>query len=149
MLYGILISLYIAVCFLLLIAVLLQQGKGGDMAAAFGGGGGQGAFGARQGATVLAKGSAALGALFMLGGLALAIVGQRGPGSVMSGVPTPSSQQAPAGTAPLTAEPVLTQPEAVRPDDEKGPDAPAAPPSNLKTQPAEPAPAPTPPSPQK
>lgn len=123
MLYGLLVALFVIVCCLLLVAVLLQQGKGGDMAAAFGGGGGQGAFGARQGATVLAKGSAVLGGLFMIGALALAIVGQRGPGSVMSGVPTPSSQATPEATttapaAPVAQEPVVTLPEAVQPDAE-------------------------------
>ncbi len=92
MLYWLLVTIYVVVCLLLLLAVLLQQGKGGDIAAAFGGGGGQAAFGARQGATVLSKASAILGALFMLGALGLAIVGTRGPSSVMSGVPeaTPS-----------------------------------------------------------
>jgi len=136
MLYGLLVALFVIVCVLLLVAVLLQQGKGGDMAAAFGGGGGQAAFGARQGATVLAKGSAVLGALFMLGALALAIVGQRGPGSVMSGVPTPSSQPAPEVTTPVAPEPVVTQPAEVQPDAEKN--APQAPTNTTAT------PAPTP-----
>ena len=87
MLYWLLVTIYVVVCLLLLLAVLLQQGKGGDIAAAFGGGGGQAAFGARQGATVLTKASAILGGLFMVGALGLAIVGTRGPSSVMSGVP--------------------------------------------------------------
>lgn len=99
MLYWLLVTLYVLVCFLLLLAVLLQQGKGGDIASAFGGGGGQAAFGARQGATVLSKASAVLGALFMLGALGLAIVGTRGPSSVMSGVPGAS----PAATTPAKA----------------------------------------------
>ena len=66
MLYYLVATIYVLVCFLLLIVVLLQQGKGGDMASAFGGGGSQTAFGARQGATVLSKATAILGALFML-----------------------------------------------------------------------------------
>ena len=65
MLYYFVATIYVLVCFLLLIVVLLQQGKGGDMASAFGGGGSQTAFGARQGATVLSKATAILGALFM------------------------------------------------------------------------------------
>ena len=71
--------LYVLSCFLLLlVVVLLQQGKGGDMASAFGGGGSQTAFGARAGATVLTKATTILGALFMLGAIALGIIGQRG-----------------------------------------------------------------------
>ncbi len=139
MLYGLLVTLYVAVCLLLLVAVLLQQGKGGDMAAAFGGGGGQGAFGARQGATVLAKGSAVLGALFMVVALALAIVGREGPGSVMSGVPTPATQPAPEAPTPVSSEPVVTQPTEVQPEStESAPEAP-------KNPAAAPAPTPDPP----
>ena len=38
MLYYLVAFLYVLSCFLLLLVVLLQQGKGGDMASAFGGG---------------------------------------------------------------------------------------------------------------
>jgi preprotein translocase subunit SecG len=85
--YYVLIVFYLLVCLLLLLVVLLQQGKGGDMASAFGGGGSsQTAFGARTGATVLTRATTILGALFMLGAIILGIYGQRGPGSVLSGV---------------------------------------------------------------
>jgi len=104
MLSILLTALYVLVCFLLLIAVLLQQGRGGDIASAFGGGGSQTAFGARGGATVLSKATAVLGALFMLGALGLAVIGQRGPGSVVSGVGAPAPAPAPA-TAPPPATP--------------------------------------------
>lgn len=103
MVYYLLVSLYVIVCVLLLLVVLLQQGKGGDMASAFGGGGsGQAAFGARTGATVLTRATTVLGALFMLGSIILGVYGQRGPGSVLSGVkgssapaPAPVHQPAP------------------------------------------------------
>src|SRR3954469_2544995 len=89
--------LYVLVCLLLLLVILLQQGKGGDMASAFGGGSSQTAFGARGGATVLSEAKIACGVLFMLGALALAIIGQRGPGSVVSGAsPPPASAPKPA-----------------------------------------------------
>src|ERR671935_36918 len=52
--------------------------------AAIGGGSSQTAFGARGGATVLSKATAIGAALFMLGALTLAIMGQRGPGSIIS-----------------------------------------------------------------
>jgi preprotein translocase subunit SecG len=97
MLYYVITTLYLAICLLLLVVVLLQQGKGGDMASAFGGGGSsQTAFGARSGATVLTRATTVLGALFMLGAILLGVYGQRGPGSLMSGV----QQSAPAAPAP-------------------------------------------------
>jgi len=85
-LYYLLSTFYVVTCLILLMVILLQQGKG-DMAAAFGGGSSQSAFGARAGATVLSKATAILAVLFMVGALALAIMGQRGPGSLLSGAP--------------------------------------------------------------
>src|SRR3989442_6191925 len=88
-LYYILTTFYVFVCLVLLLVILLQQGKGGDMASAFGGGSSQTAFGARAGATVLTKATTVFAVLFMLAALALAIIGQRGPGSILSGTPGP------------------------------------------------------------
>jgi preprotein translocase subunit SecG len=96
MLYYLFALVYVLSCFLLLLVVLLQQGKGGDMASAFGGGGSQTAFGARAGATVLTKATAVLGVLFMVGAIALGIMGQRGGGTLMRGLGAP----APAPAAP-------------------------------------------------
>ena len=101
MLYYLVAGLYVLSCLLLLLVVLLQQGKGGDMASAFGGGGSQTAFGARAGATVLTKASTILGVLFMLGAIALGVLGAHGPGSLMSGV---------GGAAP-TSPPAQLQPK--------------------------------------
>ena len=100
---------YVIVCSLLLVVVLMQQGKGGDIAAAFGGSGSQTAFGARAGATVLTRATTVLGALFMVGSMALAIMGQRGTtSSVLSGVagpglPAPATAPAEPGAATETA----------------------------------------------
>jgi preprotein translocase subunit SecG len=96
--YYLFSTLYVLVCLMLLMVILLQQGKG-DMAAAFGGGSSQSAFGARAGATVLSKATAILAVLFMVGALALAIMGQRGPGSLVSGAPAPK-RAVPAPTTP-------------------------------------------------
>src|SRR4051794_6005332 len=87
--YYLITTLYVLVCLLLLLVILLQQGKGGDMASAFGGGSSQTAFGARGSATVLTKATTVLAVLFMLGALGLAIIGQRGPGSLVAGTPAP------------------------------------------------------------
>ena len=97
-------SLYVLICFLLLVVVLLQQGKGGDIASAFGGSGSQAAFGARAGATVLTRATTVLGALFMVGAMFLAIVGQRGPGSLLSGIDAPV-ETVPAEEAPVEEPP--------------------------------------------
>ena len=94
MLYYVTAAIYVIVCLVLMLVILLQQGKGGDIANAFGGGGSQGAaFGARSGATVLSRATTIAAVLFIIGALALGIIGQRGPGSVVGG-------RAPQPTAP-------------------------------------------------
>ena len=100
MLYYLLTVLYVLSCLLLLLVVLLQQGKGGDMASAFGGGGSQTAFGARAGATVLTRATTVLGVLFMIGAIALGIMGKQGPGSVMGGIKAPAPAQQPQQPMP-------------------------------------------------
>jgi preprotein translocase subunit SecG len=113
--YYLFSAIYVVVCLVLLLVILLQQGKG-DVAAAFGGGGSsQSAFGARGGATVLSKATAVLAVLFMLGALALSIIGQRGPGSLMTGTAAPPApkQAAPVvpAPAPVPAAPTGTPPK--------------------------------------
>ena len=104
MMYYLVTALYVFVCFVLLMVILLQQGKGGDMASAFGGGSSQTAFGARGGATLLSKITAGFAVLFMLGALGLAIMGERGGSStLMRGTPAPPAP-APAQTTPTSPE---------------------------------------------
>ena len=101
MLYYFAATVYVLVCFVLMLVILLQQGKGGDIANAFGGGTSQAAFGARSGATVLSRATTIAAVLFMLGALALGIIGQRGPGSVVGGrAPQPLSTRPPAQPQP-------------------------------------------------
>jgi preprotein translocase subunit SecG len=103
MLYYLIATLYVLTCMVLMLVILLQQGKGGDIANAFGGGSSQAAFGARSGATVLSRATTVCAVLFVVGALVLGIVGQRGPGSVIGGrVParTPAAPAAPAPAAP-------------------------------------------------
>ncbi len=100
MFYYLLTTIYVLSCLVLLLVILLQQGKGGDMASAFGGGSSQAAFGARAGATLLSRLTTAFAVLFMLGALGLAIMGQRGPGSVLSGsAPPPAPAAVPLAPA--------------------------------------------------
>jgi preprotein translocase subunit SecG len=106
MLYYLVTALYILVCLTMMLVVYLQQGKGGDIASAFGGGGSsQSAFGARSGATVLSRATTIAAILFMVGALALGIIGKRGPSSVLGGRTPPTQPLTPA-TAPPTKAPV-------------------------------------------
>ena len=112
MLTILLTGFYVAVCALLLVVVLMQQGKGGDIAAAFGGSGSQTAFGARAGASVLTRATTVLGALFMIVAMTLAIMGQRGTSSVLSGVEGPAAQPAAPASLPVQIDPAQQTPAA-------------------------------------
>ena len=101
MVYYFLAALYVTTCLVLMLVVLLQQGKGGDIANAFGGGASQAAFGARSGATVLSRATTVCAVLFMLGALLLGVLGHRGPGSVVGG-------STPASRPPQQSKPVPT-----------------------------------------
>ena len=106
MLVYLLVTFYVLACGMLIITILLQQGKGGDIANAFGGGSSQAVFGARSGATLLTRATAVLAALFIVGALALTIYGTRGPGSVVGGIEGPPPTPAPpvnASPAPAAA----------------------------------------------
>jgi len=105
MLYYLVTALYILACLTMMLVVYLQQGKGGDIAAAFGGGSSQAAFGARSGATVLSRATAICAILFMVGALALGIIGKRGPSSVLGGR-SPLTQPSTPATTPPTKAPV-------------------------------------------
>lgn len=109
MLSILLTALYVVVCLLLVVVVLMQQGKGGDIAAAFGGSGSQTAFGARAGATVLTRATTVLGVLFIVGSMTLAIMGQRGTGSILSGLDGPGFQPVEPATLPVDAAPAAPE----------------------------------------
>jgi preprotein translocase subunit SecG len=116
MLYYLIATLFVINCLVLLLVILIQQGKAGDMASAFGGGGSsQAAFGARSGATLLTRVTWVSAGLFFIGALALSVVSSRGPGSVLGSVPlpaAPATQQAPApATTPAPATPAPAQPQ--------------------------------------
>jgi preprotein translocase subunit SecG len=112
MLYYLVVALYVIVCGLLIITILLQQGKGGDIANAFGGGSSQAVFGARSGATLLTRATSVLAALFVIGALVLTVWGTRGPSSVVGGIDGPAPAPAPAATpaAPTTPTPAPATP---------------------------------------
>ena len=112
MLYYLLVGVYVLVCFLLIVVILLQQGKGGDIANAFGGGSSQAVFGARAGATLLTKLTTGLAAAFIVLSLTLAVWGQRGPGSVVGGTEAPPpAPSIPGSPVPLPGTPANTTPK--------------------------------------
>ena len=104
-------GLHIALCFFLILVVLLQTGKRADLAGAFGGGGSQTAFGTRGAATFLSKMTTTAAVLFMLTSLGLSLVGAAGSGSggtvlpeddpAGASVPAPVDPLAGGGTAPV------------------------------------------------
>lgn len=99
---------------LLIILVLLQQGKGSGMGSAFGGGGGaQTTFGT-SGGSVFGKATAVAAVVFMLTSLSLAYMSGRGTTSLMRG-PAPVEE----GAAPL---PPLEEMPAPSPDADPAPD---------------------------
>lgn len=88
--------LHIAICFFLIVVVLLQSGKAADLAGAFGGMGSQTVFGPRGTATVLSKATTIAASLFMITSLTLAILADRGTpssGSVLENRKIPVAQQ--------------------------------------------------------
>ena len=117
MLYYLVVTLYVLTCGLLIITILLQQGKGGDIANAFGGGSSQAVFGARSGATLLTRATSVLAGLFVVGALALTVWGTRGPGSVVGGIdgPPPAAAPAPAPVSNATPPAATPAPAPVTP----------------------------------
>jgi preprotein translocase subunit SecG len=105
MLYYLVATLYVLTCLVLMLVVLIQQGKGGDIASAFGGGSSQAAFGARTGATLLTKVTWVCAGLFVVGALALSVIGQRGPASVLGSVPLPKPAQSAPAPKPAAPQP--------------------------------------------
>jgi preprotein translocase subunit SecG len=140
MLYYLFVTLYVIACLVLMIVILLQQGKGGDIANAFGGGASQAVFGARAGATVLTKVTTGLTVAFMSLALLLAVWGSRGTSSVVGGVDGPAAPQLPAAaTAPVTTPPAgATTPAPATTTPES---APTAAPTTPPPAPTEPPPA--------
>jgi preprotein translocase subunit SecG len=99
-----LVILHIIVCFILIVVVLLQSGKGADLAGAFGGGGSQTALGSRGAATVLSKATTIAAVLFMFTSLGLALMSSRRTSAVLGSAP-PVGQAAPAGQQPPATAP--------------------------------------------
>lgn len=98
------IILHVLVCFVLIIVVLLQTGKGASMGAAFGGGSSQTLFGSRGAATFLNKATTILAIIFMLTSLSLAVISVKKGGSIVLEDKRPkeeSTEKAPPAKGPI------------------------------------------------
>jgi preprotein translocase subunit SecG len=126
-LYGFLMVLHVIASIALIIAVLLQAGRGGGLAATFGGGATQSMFGGRGAGDFLTKATQILGGTFMATSLSLFLLGgtlhgsnaddaileqyrdrgapatgQPGPPGTLPGGALPPISNAPLGTSPAT-----------------------------------------------
>src|SRR5881628_2703796 len=72
--YGLLLALHILICLLLIVAVLLQSGKGGGLAGGAFGGTAQTVFGGRGATDFITRATMVLGATFFATSLLLALI---------------------------------------------------------------------------
>ena len=102
----VLVTLHVAVCFVLVIVIMLQSGNAADLAGAFGGAGSQTAFGPRGAASFLSRATTWCAIVFMMTSLTLSV--KRAPadaassGSILEG----TQQSAPAPAKPVAQPPV-------------------------------------------
>ncbi|MGH8273411.1 MAG: preprotein translocase subunit SecG [Gammaproteobacteria bacterium] len=100
MLFSILIAVMIVLGIVLVVLILLQQGKGADAGAAFGSGASGTVFGARGSGSFLSRTTGVLMALFMILAVVMAWLGQHGAASKPSGLmASPAAASAPAPQA--------------------------------------------------
>jgi preprotein translocase subunit SecG len=109
------IIVHVLVCFLLVLIVLLQRGKGASMGAAFGGSS-QTIFGSSGPGTFLGKITTLIALVFMITSLYLAYFSANKGGSVMESAPAATEQAAPQA-----------QPQAQPPAQEQAPQPQSAP----------------------
>jgi len=100
LLYYVIVALHVLVCFILILVVLLQSGKGADLSGAFGGGGTQTAFGSRGPASFLSKATTIAAIVFMLTSI------------LLSGVSTGSANKSIMDNTKGTAAPITRVPSA-------------------------------------
>ena len=106
--YALLITVHVVACICLIVAVLLQAGKGADIGAVFGGSGGQALFGSSGPVDFMNKATRVLVVVFMLTSFTLGFFALHRPAkSVMTSKPAPVGQTIPGapGAAPASKAP--------------------------------------------
>ena len=120
---AIITTIHIIVCFILIIAVLLQSGKSADLAGAFGGIGSQTVFGPRGAGNILSKATTTCAVLFMVTSLGMWILSARGTKSVVRGEEAPAvtetQKQPPDQKTQAAATDQKKEPEEKKPPAEK------------------------------
>ena len=114
LLYYTIATLHVIVCFILVLVVLLQSGKGADLAGAFGGGATQTAFGSRGPASFLSKMTTVAAVLFMITSISLSMISRQ----TESGKSVLETTTQPAATEPAAEKPAA-QPEQAVPTPEE------------------------------
>ncbi len=109
MLYGILLTLFVAICPLLILLILIQKGKS-SMGLGNLGGGSQMLFGGSGGQDIMQKVTWTLGALFMAGSLVLAKMKRPPQARFISALEATQAATTPRATAPVTAPAASTSP---------------------------------------
>lgn len=102
--FEIILAIHIVIAFVLIVLVLLQQGKGADAGANFGGGSSQSVFGSRGSANFLSRTTAVLATLFFITSLSLAYVASKevkGYKSVVSEQTAPAAKEETDSDAPV------------------------------------------------
>ena len=95
-LYWIFLPLFLFVCFIMILLVLIQKGRGGGLSSAFGGSGGNTAFGAKTG-DVLTWATSVVFALFVVLAVILSLVCDK---LSTHNATAPQAQQAPMPGSP-------------------------------------------------
>src|SRR5271154_4212167 len=131
----ILVTLHVAVCFVLIIVIMLQSGSAADLAGAFGGAGSQTAFGPRGAATFLSRATTWCAIVFMMTSLTLSV--KRAPseaagiGSILEQTQQPAKtpvKPAVPGGATIPLAPAQRPPAQTQPTQTPAPAQPTAPP---------------------
>jgi len=131
----ILVTLHVAVCFVLVIVIMLQSGNAADLAGAFGGSGSQTAFGPRGAASFLSRATTWCAIVFMLTSLTLSVkrapvAGDLATGSVLEQTaPGQPAQKTPAQAPAPNKNPGQAPSQAPAPN-QAPTQAPAAPAQN-------------------
>jgi len=157
--------IHIAACISLVVAILLQSGKGGGLAGAFGAGSSQTLFGGRGAATFLSRAATTLAVVFFLTSLTLGLAsvrhGTAGARSLIQEeakrraeqrgteqAPTSPGPGAPAPGQGLGQSPAPIAPGSTTPGAPAGPSAPTQGPTSPNTSKTAPPQTPAPPGPQ-
>jgi preprotein translocase subunit SecG len=84
MIFSLLLSIHVVICFLVILAVLIQSGKGAGFAGVFGGGSGDALFSAPSGSMFIRKVTTGLAVAFFVSSLLLTILGARRGGQTVT-----------------------------------------------------------------